>query len=128
MPFVFVLDPQGPGLLLKVPKGGDWFDIVEITLETAAGVAALAFAFQGRLFRRNSTLETALFTFAGLMLIFPSVLDSVIGLFGAASLQTYIPGLPVIGIHMGYNVVIGALVLVSAILLQQARSGTANAT
>ena len=69
-----------------------------------------------------------MFTFAGLMLIFPSVLDSVIGLFGAASLQTYIPGLPVIGIHMGYNVVIGALVLVSAILLQQARSGTANAT
>ena len=30
VPFVFVLDPQGIGLLLKVPKGGGWLDIVEV--------------------------------------------------------------------------------------------------
>ena len=30
VPFVFVLDPQGIGLLLKVPTGGGWLDIVEI--------------------------------------------------------------------------------------------------
>ena len=47
VPFVFVLDPQGIGLLLKVPKGGGWLDIVEIFLETAAGIAMLAFAAQG---------------------------------------------------------------------------------
>ena len=28
VPFVFVLDPQGVGLLLKIPKGGSWIDIV----------------------------------------------------------------------------------------------------
>ncbi|MGZ4354949.1 MAG: SDR family oxidoreductase, partial [Gaiellaceae bacterium] len=35
VPFVFVLDPQGLGLLLKIPAGGSWVDIVEITLKTA---------------------------------------------------------------------------------------------
>ncbi len=47
VPFVFVLDPQGIGLLLKVPQGGSWLDIVEIFLETGAGIAMLAFAAQG---------------------------------------------------------------------------------
>ena len=37
VPFVFVLDPQGLGLLLKVPKDGSWIDIVEITVKTALG-------------------------------------------------------------------------------------------
>jgi TRAP-type uncharacterized transport system fused permease subunit len=39
VPFVFVLDPQGVGLLLKIPKGGSWIDIVEITIKTALGLA-----------------------------------------------------------------------------------------
>ena len=38
VPFVFVLDPQGVGLLLKIPKGGTWVDIVLITLKTALGL------------------------------------------------------------------------------------------
>ena len=29
VPFVFVLDPQGVGLLLKIPAGGSWVDIVD---------------------------------------------------------------------------------------------------
>ena len=36
VPFVFVLDPQGVGLLLKIPKGGSWVDIVLITGEDGA--------------------------------------------------------------------------------------------
>ncbi|HWE20140.1 MAG TPA: TRAP transporter fused permease subunit, partial [Hyphomicrobiaceae bacterium] len=39
VPFVFVLDPQGVGLLLKVPKDGGWLDIAEVFIETAAGIA-----------------------------------------------------------------------------------------
>src|SRR4030081_831197 len=31
VPFVFVLDPQGIGLLLKLPKDGSWVDILLIT-------------------------------------------------------------------------------------------------
>ena len=34
VPFVFVLDPQGVGLLLAIPKGGSWVDILEITIKT----------------------------------------------------------------------------------------------
>ena len=32
VPFVFVCDPMGVGLLLKVPPGGSWVDIVVVTL------------------------------------------------------------------------------------------------
>ena len=35
VPFVFVLDPQGIGLLMKIPKGGSVYDIVWITAVTA---------------------------------------------------------------------------------------------
>ena len=52
VPFVFVCDPIGVGLLLQVPKGGSWVDIVKVALETAAGIALLGFAFQGR-FKRH---------------------------------------------------------------------------
>ena len=41
LPFVFVLDPQGVGILLKLPKDGSWFDIVEITVKAALGIVAL---------------------------------------------------------------------------------------
>ena len=57
VPFVFVLDPQGIGLLLKVPPGGTWFDIVEIFLESAAGIAMLAFAAQGWFLKKNTVLR-----------------------------------------------------------------------
>ncbi len=42
VPFVFVCDPQGVGLLLNIPKGGSWVDIVEITFKTTLGLLALA--------------------------------------------------------------------------------------
>ena len=35
VPFVFVLDPQGVGLLMKIPKDGSVYDIIWITLKTA---------------------------------------------------------------------------------------------
>ena len=78
VPFVFVLDPQGIGLLLKVPKGGGWLDIVEIFIETAAGIAMLAFAAQGWFMKKSSVLETALFAVAGLFLVFPAILSAIL--------------------------------------------------
>jgi len=77
LPFVFVLDPLGVGLLLKVPAGGSWFDVVEIILVAAAGIAVLAFAAQGRIMRPNSWLESAVLVVAGLMIIFPSLVDGI---------------------------------------------------
>jgi TRAP transporter 4TM/12TM fusion protein len=77
VPFVFVLDPQGLGLLLKVPKDGSWVDIVEITVKTALGLAALAAAAQGWALRRTTLTERALLTFAGLLLVFPSLIEGI---------------------------------------------------
>jgi TRAP transporter 4TM/12TM fusion protein len=77
VPFVFVLDPIGVGLLLKIPKGGSWFDIVLITCITAAGLAALASAAQSWALRRNTTAESALFFLAGMLLVFPSLIEAI---------------------------------------------------
>jgi TRAP-type uncharacterized transport system fused permease subunit len=77
VPFVFVLDPQGVGLLLKIPKDGSWIDIVLITLKTAAGLAALAAAAQGWALRRTTALERGLLVLAGLFLVFPSLLEAL---------------------------------------------------
>src|SRR6188768_4335578 len=54
VPFVFVLDPLGIGLLLQIPQGGSWIDILEITLKTALGLGALASAAQGWALRRTT--------------------------------------------------------------------------
>ena len=57
VPFVFVLDPQGVGLLLKIPAGGSWVDIVLITVKAGLGLAALAAAAQGWALRRTTPVE-----------------------------------------------------------------------
>jgi TRAP-type uncharacterized transport system fused permease subunit len=64
-------------LLLKIPKGGSWFDIVLITCITAAGLAALASAAQSWALRRNTTAESALFFLAGMLLVFPSLIEAI---------------------------------------------------
>ncbi|MGV3632997.1 MAG: TRAP transporter permease [Pseudorhodoplanes sp.] len=78
VPFVFVLDPQGLGLLLQLPKGGSWVDVVLITVKAAVGLAALACAAQGWALRRATLLERALLTLAGLFLVFPSLLEALV--------------------------------------------------
>jgi TRAP-type uncharacterized transport system fused permease subunit len=75
VPFVFILDPQGVGLLMKIPKDGSVIDIVVITLKTAAGLGALAAAAQNWGLRRNTTTERVLLALAGLLLVFPSLLE-----------------------------------------------------
>ena len=76
LPFVFVLDPQGVGLLMEIPKGGSWVDIVLITAKAALGITALAATSQGWLLRRTTSLERALLFLAGLLLVFPSLLEA----------------------------------------------------
>ena len=65
VPFVFVLDPQGIGLLLQVPKNGSWIDIVLITVKTGLGLAALASAAQGWALRKTTLAERLLLLLAG---------------------------------------------------------------
>jgi len=78
VPFVFVLDPHGVGLLLEVPKGGTWFDVVLISLKAAAGLAAISAGAQGWAIRRTTRTERGLLVLAGLFLVFPSLLEALL--------------------------------------------------
>jgi TRAP-type uncharacterized transport system fused permease subunit len=77
VPFIFVLDPQGIGLLLEIPKGGSVWDIVLITAKAAAGLGFLACAAQGWAFRKTTGAERGLLVLAGLLLVFPSLLEAL---------------------------------------------------
>jgi TRAP transporter 4TM/12TM fusion protein len=116
VPFVFVTDPLGVGLLLKLPPGGTWFDVAEITLTTALGIAVLAFALQRWLFARNTALETGLFWLGGLLLIFPVFVDAFTGLLGMKVTA------PMPGLGINWNVPLGVLIAVAAIVIQRLRT------
>ncbi len=77
VPFVFVLDPQGIGLLLKIPAGGGVMDIVWVTFKTAVGLGALSAAAQNWALRQNTQPERWLWILAGLLLVFPSLLEGL---------------------------------------------------
>ena len=77
VPFVFVLDPDGVGLLLKMPKDGTVWSIVWITLKTGLGLAALAACAQGWALRRTRLWERVVLGVAGLFLVFPSLLEAL---------------------------------------------------
>jgi TRAP transporter 4TM/12TM fusion protein len=104
LPFVFVLDPLGTGLLLKLPAGGSWLDVATIVLIAAAGIAVLAFAAQGRILRQNNYAETALLILAGVMLTLPSVMDALTS--------------TAFGVIVPYKALIGALIALLIIGLQ----------
>jgi TRAP transporter 4TM/12TM fusion protein len=76
LPFVFVLDPQGVGLLLKIPKDGSVIDIIEITVKAALGIIALAAGTQGWALRKTTPVERALLILSGLLLVFPSLIEA----------------------------------------------------
>ena len=77
VPFVFVLDPLGVGLLLRVPPGSEPWVIVWAVLSTAIGIAAYAAAVQGWLFGRLRVAERLLLLVAGTLLLFPAMLDAI---------------------------------------------------
>jgi TRAP transporter 4TM/12TM fusion protein len=68
VPFAFVTDPAGVGLLLK---GGAW-DVIHVTVTAAIGIAAIACGTQGWMFLRTTILERAALIAAGLLLVYPA--------------------------------------------------------
>jgi TRAP transporter 4TM/12TM fusion protein len=88
VPFMFVLDPSGLGLLLmgstKALAAANWWSIAEVTLTALVGIAALAAGFQGWAFRRTTLAERAMFIVAGFALVYPSSTADLIG-FGLVS-------------------------------------------
>jgi TRAP-type uncharacterized transport system fused permease subunit len=90
VPFVFVLDPIGVGILLAVPKGGSWWDIVWITVLAMLALVALAGAAEGWLLKKTDGVERLLLLVAGLLLVYPKALFDAIGfalLLAAVGLQ-----------------------------------------
>ena len=75
VPFAFVLDPSGVGLLLK----GTVVDVIHVTLTAALGIAALACGTQGWMFVRTTVLERVMLVCAGLLLVYPATWADVAG-------------------------------------------------
>ncbi len=83
VPFMFVLDPSGQGLLLmgstKALANANWWSIAEVTLTAAVGIAALAAGFQGWALKRTTVAERWMFIVAGVALVYPGWVADVIG-------------------------------------------------
>jgi len=83
VPFMFVLDPSGQGLLLmgstKALAGADWGSIALVTFTAAAGIGALACGFQGWMIRRTNLLERSMLIVAGFALVYTHPLADLIG-------------------------------------------------
>jgi TRAP-type uncharacterized transport system fused permease subunit len=83
VPFMFVLDPAGAGLLLtgsiKGLAGADWWSIARVVLTAAVGIAALAGGLQGWLLSRTAWIERVALIVAGLMLVYPRAMFDYVG-------------------------------------------------
>ena len=84
VPFMFVLDPSGVGLLLtgsiKTLGDADWGGIALVTFTAAIGIAALAGGLQGWLLKRTNAVERIMLVAAGFLLVYPTALFDAIGL------------------------------------------------
>jgi TRAP transporter 4TM/12TM fusion protein len=84
LPFMFVLDPSGQGLLLmgstKALAAANWWSIAQVTLTAAVGIAALAAGFQGWALRRATILERCMLVVAGIALVYPGATADVVGI------------------------------------------------
>jgi TRAP transporter 4TM/12TM fusion protein len=78
LPFVFVTDPQGVGLLLNMLPGMTWMDVAEQVMFATLGLAALSAACQGYAITLMNALERWLMALAGLLMVFPAIIEVVV--------------------------------------------------
>jgi TRAP-type uncharacterized transport system fused permease subunit len=76
VPFAFVLDPAGVGLLLK----GSAANVIHVTATAVLGIAALACGVQGWMLQRTGWLERTMLIAAGLLLMHPARVSDLAGL------------------------------------------------
>jgi TRAP-type uncharacterized transport system fused permease subunit len=83
VPFMFVLDPSGTGLLLtgsfKTLGNADWGSIALVTITAAVGVLALAAGFQGWAWRKTTLWERIMLIVAGVALVYPGKVSDIVG-------------------------------------------------
>jgi TRAP-type uncharacterized transport system fused permease subunit len=84
VPFMFVLDPAGLGLLLmgsfKNLAAASVVNILIVCVTAMFGIAALAAGMQGWAFRKTTGVERWLLIIAGLFLVYPRAAFDYIGL------------------------------------------------
>jgi TRAP transporter 4TM/12TM fusion protein len=71
VPFLFVLDPLGTGLLLNLPKGGTWMQVAGVVAMAFVAIAALAAGLQGWIATRANAFERAALIAGGLLIVVP---------------------------------------------------------
>jgi TRAP transporter 4TM/12TM fusion protein len=86
VPFMFVLDPAGAGLLLtgsfRTLADADWVQIAITASLAAIGITALAAGLQGWLFQRMTAVEKWIALLAGVAIVYPSGVADIIGIGG----------------------------------------------
>jgi TRAP transporter 4TM/12TM fusion protein len=80
VPFMFVLQPEGAALLLKIPADASWWTVVWVTLSALVGISALAAGAEGWLLKRALPAERWLLVLGGLCLVYTAPVTDVIGL------------------------------------------------
>jgi TRAP-type uncharacterized transport system fused permease subunit len=84
VPFMFVLDPNGQGLLLmgstKALEAANWWSIGSVTFTAAVGVATLAAGFQGWAIKRTTGVERVMLLVAGFALVYPTMQADLLGI------------------------------------------------
>ncbi len=83
VPFMFVLEPAGQGLLLmgsvKNLATADWTSIAWVTLQAVVGIGAIAAGFQGWMIKRANIVERCLLIAAGVALVLPGTTSDLVG-------------------------------------------------
>ena len=80
LPFAFVLEPAGAGLLLKPPADVAWGQVAWIVLTATVGIGALAGGAQNWVLVRCSLWERGALVTAGLLLVYPHPVADMAGL------------------------------------------------
>ena len=80
VPFIFVLDPLGAGVLLKLPKGASWADVAGVVALAFATMAVLAAGAQGWLLKRTNLVERAMLIVGGVMMLVPQPVWDAVGI------------------------------------------------
>ncbi|MBL8516457.1 MAG: TRAP transporter fused permease subunit [Betaproteobacteria bacterium] len=84
VPFIFVIDPFGSGLLLKLPKtltwAAHWQDIALVIAMAFVAIGTLAAGAQGWLLTRTTTPERIMLIVAGTLMVIPRSWFDAVGL------------------------------------------------
>ena len=80
VPFVFVLTPEGVGLLLKRPPDGDWWQVGVHAVTALIGIAAVAAGVQKWALRACNDVERWVLIAGGLALVYPALPADAAGL------------------------------------------------